>query len=185
MIFYDLIHQHFDAIISISNQVLGKHYLNPKLLNEYINNPNKKALVVKVENKIVGFINSELIERTKLPKDIIKEVQDLSSPHVYFIKQVIVHPSYQKKGLGKKMIHEIINQKHQKNIPFLCLAWKKDNHIPIEKTLFFNGFQRINELPNYWYNDSLLHQYNCLSCGTPPCKCGAVLFFKIQKSRLI
>jgi len=179
MIFTALSSPHFKEIIAIANQVLGKGFLTSTTLKEYINNPNKKALVVLMDQQVVGFINIDLTSSQQRPSVLLNEVDDLNGLlNIALIKQVIVLPSYQKKGFGKQLIQKIIEQNQLDNTTYLCIAWKTGNNIPIKKALIHNGFNVEKEISNYWFSDSLQYQYHCLVCGAPPCKCNAVVFVR-------
>jgi ribosomal protein S18 acetylase RimI-like enzyme len=96
------------------------------------------------------------------------------------IKTIAIHPNFQRKGYGTKLLQHIIHKiEIQKNACSIYYpAWKESACDGFCKLLINKGFKEVKEYKNYWSADSVQNNYSCVKCGNPPCNCTMVLFKK-------
>ncbi|MGC8663860.1 MAG: GNAT family N-acetyltransferase, partial [Thermoplasmata archaeon] len=87
-----------------------------KYLRESITLDTRDVLVADEEGKIVGILLAEIIDRGFYQPQ--KEVR---------ITELYVLPAYRKKGLGKKLIDEIINKEKNKGCGILTVEFPTEN----------------------------------------------------------
>jgi ribosomal protein S18 acetylase RimI-like enzyme len=78
----------------VSKYVLSE--FAPEKYKEIINSPNKKILLAKVENFLIGLVVIDLDAKYQSLDD-----------YGYEICTLYVHPKFQKKGVGKKLLNAI------------------------------------------------------------------------------
>ena len=147
------------AIIEIANLQLGKDYLT-STLSEAFDNKGYLLKTAKLANcKIVGFY---LLQFQK------KEV---------LLQSIAIHTNYTKKGIATLMIKDAVEYVAKMNCKKIkIIAWKKEQGIiGILNRL---KFQQKEKISNYWKQDSQEKDYNCPTCGRPPCLCVVVVFLK-------
>lgn len=183
----ELKEEHLKKVLNISKTVFGEGFLTDNQLHTYLKNETKKGFVLTAHNQVLGFITVEILTPDHLNNSLLKDgrlIHDKLSncSSIGFIKQVIIHPEHQQKGLGKQMIKATIQQLNKDVGAWLCIAWMQGKVIPIEKALLINHFKKEVVIENYWKEDSLTNKYNCIVCGTPPCKCNAVVYLLHKKA---
>jgi ribosomal protein S18 acetylase RimI-like enzyme len=179
--------EHFEGILHISNEAFGKGFITNKNLQYYLENGSSKAFVLIENNIVIGFLSISILSADQIKSNVLKDgdwfVNKLGHYNkTGFIKQVVIHPEFQKKGFGKKLIKNCTTLLAHKVDAFLCIAWMKRDTIPVEKSLTSNDFKKERTIINYWETDSLIYNYNCLVCGTPPCKCNASVYLWHKKT---
>lgn len=172
-------------VYEIANAQLGNDYISIQTLKKCINRGTTMQCFVAVEkNKkevlafsIIDTINQkELLEITKG-----KEIIDLMfCERIGYIKSVAVSPKYAGHGVSYKLINYCIDYFKKQGIESLIsTAWKHSGIINIKSLLEKNGFSVKAEIPDYWYEDSKIHKFECPKCGNP-CHCSCVIYTKKQ-----
>lgn len=171
--------QDAEKILAISHQVLGENYLTLGALQE----TKKQFLVAEKNEQIIGFAGLHFVSvaylRYLLKKHPI-QLPDLNEEMLLCkMNTLAVLPEFQRRGIGKQLhlarleLAENLGYKH-----FFLMAWKHPQQgIQAEKLLLQTNFEKVIELPNFWYQESLLQHYECAACGNP-CGCTAVLFLR-------
>ncbi len=162
-------------VVALSNKAFGKNYLPLSYYKKFINSDVNIGMVMVANKNIVGFITSTiyLVNRANTCEELYFNFNDLQHD-IAIIKQVVVAPKYQKKGIGNLLLKQLISTINTKEI--ICIAWQRDKNIVIANLLLKNNFRKLKSIPNYWFNDSVSKQYNCPECKKPPCKCTGVVF---------
>lgn len=174
----------FAAITKIADSQLGKDYITEEFLREIIDEDKSTFCLVAYNtktNKIAGFSISKAITYDEV-KEISQSqnIKELSfEDKIGFVKTVAVDSVCQGLGLGTMLVDKSID-KLKKDVmdSFISTAWKHAGIINIESGLDRCGFEKIMELPNYWYESSLKEGFHCPQCGNP-CHCSCVIFLKI------
>lgn len=89
---------------------------------------------------------------------------------------IVVHPDFQKKGIGKKLMNKALKnfEKHK----IICPAWHSKNGTHLKQLLIKSGFKKITTSYLHYFNESIRYNYSCAICGKP-CKC-AVEFYVLN-----
>jgi len=165
----ELSNESLTDVFQLSNIVFGSNFLNISYYHSFIDSITKKIYTASIGNQIVGFIS--ISNSKQINKTLLKGTIDIDS-EVTIIKQVVVHPNFQNRGIGMQLVRVSIQKINQQKI---CIAWKRGEHIALGNILIKNGFKKIKAINKYWYDDSILKQYNCPECGNP-CFCDAIIY---------
>lgn len=162
-----------DQIISISNRCFGAEYLT----NEYISNQlsaSKYNHVAILNNKVVAFCLAHQISALKMQElyGIAKE----SNLKIAIISCIAVHPDFQRQKLASKLLYKVFNELQLKLKPseIIYPCWDEPVSKAFCKSLNILGFEKIIEIQNFWYYESLTKSFECIKCGNP-CKCTLIL----------
>lgn len=110
-------------INEIDNSFINKDYLE----NEFNNNPYAKVLLLKEDNKVIGYIYySDIYERVE-------------------INQFEINKNYRNKGNGNLLLQAMINKVHKD----ITLEVRKDNTYAI-KVYEKNGFIKTATRKGYY-----------------------------------
>lgn len=180
-------------IIEISDQELGKDYLNHNDIEQMID--SKEDYICKVaycsdESKIVGFCLGFIINPEKLQSLLKVESAKIPrflrlSDKIGVIKTVAVEKNYQGYGIGKKLVEDCYNELVKRGVQSVfSIAWKNGEVINIGGILTLLGFKKYLEINRYWEKESLEKGYFCPVCGNPPCACSAVIYAKAINTKL-
>lgn len=187
MEFIRLQQNHVNQVIDISNKTLGDQYLTESSLQNYINSPTNFGFVM-VQNEIVlGFTSIVILTPQEFKQTVLKDndwfyftTKEYSK--IAWRKQLVVNPYYMNKGIGSKLYQLSSKAIEQKSNAQICTAWKNDNNSAMINLLVKSNFKHIKTIKNYWNNDSIKNNYNCLICGKPPCKCSVDIYIKKNAS---
>jgi ribosomal-protein-alanine N-acetyltransferase len=111
--------------------------------------------VVEIENLCFAVPKSEEIFRSDLTKYLVAKDQDKMVGYIgtekiageTHIINMAVHPSHQKKGIGKKLVESVLNDK---DVFFLEV---RVSNIPAQKVYLRYGFRNVGLRKNY-YSDN-------------------------------
>jgi GNAT superfamily N-acetyltransferase len=168
-----------DEINYISQISFGEGFHNNTLLIKPSNEIH--ASLIQYKAQIIGYAIGIKIYSI-FPTASITKYQNVIIDYdchlpVYLIKEVAVLPNFQKKGLGSALLEnqmqEAISNRCRSVFYFL---WKEGGNAYFKNKLTGTGFELKEELANFWYKESLEQQYSCPVCGTPPCKCHALVY---------
>lgn len=151
----------------ISKINFGENYL---LFSKTIKKSQEVLVIQNSQKNICGFLLSD------------SEIKSCNNQHsvVLTLKTIAVHPLWQKRGVGTYLFDFWLNQiKAEPNTLIQIPLWKQSNGIAaLENLAVKMGFRYYKTELNYWYEDSLLKNYQCKFCGPPPCKCHLIWYTK-------
>jgi len=181
MILLPLKEEHLLDIIQLSNTEFGIGYLSIDYLKSHINSDKHIAYIIIKNKQIAGFTLIDILTPLELKNYVLKNSNWFYDYFKEFNliavrKQTIISKDFQNQGLGFKLIKQSI-AKIKSNVT-LSIVWDKGENTYLRNVLLKNNFSEIKSIPNYWRNDSLFKNYNCSSCGKPPCKCGVIVFVR-------
>ncbi len=172
---------HFQNICEISDDQLGKGYLNDILLQKKNENENVIFNVVLHQSKVVGFY---ILYIPTKKHDLFIELKiknKYATESSLIIKTIAIANEYQNKGITTAIFNEINNIAVDRNLhKIFCFAWQHQTteEIPMSKILIKNGYSQIQIIDDFWKEDSVLRNFECPICGNPPCLCSLVIFEK-------
>ena len=127
---FEMTLQDFDEIKDILISDFDDFW-SPEVLKSEITGENKRYIVAKLENKIIGFcgimINFDEIE----------------------IMNIVVKKSYRGKGIGKALLNEIIKKSQDVNCKNIFLEVNEKN-IPAIKMYESAGFKQVGRRRRYY-----------------------------------
>lgn len=169
-----------DGVITLSNLLLGKDYLTPSLLQEYLANDNKIAFVVKAENQIIGFLLIQICDPKEVTSLALTEKEWFSNLFNNYplgvIKTIAIHPNYKQQGIGTALTKKGVEKLTKSCEKIISICWNQKEATSFNFVLEKCGLQNLKEIKNFWKNDSLTKEYNCPICGDPPCVCSAFIY---------
>ena len=174
------------GLISISAEQLGADYLNDNDLRMSLTQSGIcfTRVVAKKNKGVMGFCLCKIIEGDSIRKHIPmpdKDLPDLlqTENSIGMIGIVATHAEYQGRGIGMQLVKNCLAEFAKREIPVVySIGWHSSKGVNIGGILENCGFVKLTEVSNYWREDSLKRNYRCPDCGSPPCKCSAVVFAK-------
>ena len=175
----------FEQIIEISDKVFGKDYLTHKALKSYASNSSSKIIVLEKNERILGFWIVQIISHNQLQEVIFEEVplsiNDFTK--IGYRKMTAIHPDFRSAGIGQKLFElgQSWLEENQAQV-VLTVSWINSKTLKYRNFLESHNFTPLKKLKAYWQQESLERNYQCASCGEPPCHCNGMLYAKFQKS---
>lgn len=172
----------FSKIIYMSDEQLGKDYVNADLLRQALTGKDCFCYVVENKNNHtpIGFSFCMSINSSKLLEITHqKEIKELKFyEKIGYIKTIVVDKKYEGFGIATKLVLKSLEKMEQDGCEAcISTAWKHCGITNIANVLLKNGFIKKLELSNYWYEDSIKQGYLCPQCGNP-CHCSCVIYVK-------
>ena len=170
-----------DELLAISDQQFGKSFLDENAINYYTSNKYCKVIIATDENHLAGFSILEFCTFEEAMSSLNIKLtwfhESINLNDIVCIRRhMAVHPGILNSGVGTKLLEEGQKMAHGKAKAVLSIAWENTNTTPMKKLLEKFSFQKISELNNYWFNESLERNYSCGLCGSPPCTCSAIVY---------
>jgi ribosomal protein S18 acetylase RimI-like enzyme len=171
-----------DQIINISDHCFGKGYYTRNQLKGLGKSAHKIWIAGSSPDRVMGFaicsILSDIELAKKLGPDRIQPI--LKGQKAGVLQTVAIGHEYRGMGIGRSLAVRVLEYIEGQGVPdvFSFLWYNKQNPpnaMGLMKALFFEEF---GEIEAFWYQDSLVRQYHCLTCGPPPCRCSARVFYK-------
>lgn len=162
----------FEACTSIADEAFGDGYLS---LSDF-RRPNSLVFGAFHDRRLIGFFLSFIIDVDRIGDGNLKQTFKHRRKIVH-LKSLGVVTQYRRNGIGTELTRCVVdfylaNGKRS----FFVDLWKCGGEVPFAAIAGRFGFWAIKEVPNHWHHDSLARQYRCDVCGSPPCKCMAVLY---------
>jgi ribosomal protein S18 acetylase RimI-like enzyme len=136
--------------------------------------------------RIVGFCLNAVFTPDELDEYLHVDLAELpeamqAADEIGVIRTIAVKQSYHGRGIGTELVEASIQHCYSISNPVICaIGWKDEGTVSIGGVLERLEFDRIAEYGKYWHEDSLEHDYECQTCGDPPCNCSAVLYARYQ-----
>jgi GNAT superfamily N-acetyltransferase len=173
----NLSEEHFSDVIKLGNLVHGDGYLFPNTIAAIylkgIKGDLNSSYVLYYGEQLVGFRLTYAPNNWPLDVWCTPELWPVEKQHVAYFKCNTIHPDYQGKGLGGKLLSEsICTLKKMGAKAGLSHIWMQSPGNASFKYFTKAGGVLIKEHPRRWYNDESLPNYVCILCGED-CYCNA------------
>ena len=178
---------HDDSILEISNKTLGIGYVN---VVEARSKPNVFTVVALdyFSKKTIGFILGKIVSIEDLLLEFAElrfEKESLDQENLFGILDPIgVDPSFQKMGIGKKLIESMVGiLETNKAKKLVSPAWfyygqdSSEPHINVGNALKSSGFYKFCQKDNYWANECKSGKFIC-PLNSSHCRCGVIFYQK-------
>ena len=171
----------FDAVIALGNRVHGDGYLDEAALTEMLKRSCKGNLncsfvlydTDKSPELLVGFRLTYAPLTWPIDKWCSPELWPLSAQKVAYFKCNTIHPDYQGKGLGGKLLQASISTLKEMGAEAgLSHIWMQSPGNASYKYFSKAGGKLIKTHPRRWHNDKTIPDYECIICGKD-CFCDA------------
>lgn len=175
------------AILTIANIQLGDGYIQACDLQR----DRSVSLIARISEDVVGFCLGTIITKSelhaKLPQLKWQNMNVFDSEALFgLVNSIAVDAPSKKLGVGHELMERCIAELTELDASIVfMIGWQSSEGVNIRSLANRNGFSELFEMPNYWRDDSLAHQYLCPTCGSPPCNCAAVLFVKDSRSQTL
>ncbi len=183
----DMQKKHFSDIFRIADHQLGQDYVTDELLEKCIHEDSPyigRTAINKHNHRVLGFCISFSLESSAL-SDLLNMDDDAipsllsHADDLGVIKTIAVDKKLKGYGIGTHLINDalhVFKEINRKTV--FTIAWKSKLGINLHGVLMKTHFQRLIEIPHYWYQSSLETGCHCSVCGQPPCVCSAVIYAK-------
>lgn len=177
-----------EKINSMLDDAFGTPYLTPADVHHYMLDPESTVITVMDGKTIAGVGLAIHIPHTEpldysVPEDQIENllalVPELATDPAIYLHSVVINPDYQKRGIGTRLVQEILqwSSLQEPNLIYVQ-GWKDHNGCHIENIMNAFGFSKRGVLENCHLEESLADpDSQCSSCGNP-CYCSEVIFTK-------
>jgi ribosomal protein S18 acetylase RimI-like enzyme len=149
-----------EEIVNISDLCFGENYLN----YEHIVNAIKasKLITLKINSSLIGFCIFSTPENKQTP---------------CYIETIAIKPQHHKKGFGTKILVQTLSTLQKQGFNKVNYkAWVEGpNNFFISKIKRI-GFVKLEEIKDYWKEESITQPFNCIVCGSPPCNCTVSIY---------
>ena len=169
------------SITEIADIELGKNYFSSDLWSLAQNEHTIFHVAEDSNNGIIGFCYSFIISKNKIAKKIKtnNSPSQIENTLSSVLKTIAVKEGFKRNGIGKLFTQKLINDLIERKIDSLyCVAWKSASATNIAELLHKFQFEILEEIPNYWTEESIEMKYACPECGDNGCYCSAVIYLK-------
>lgn len=175
--------KHIPEVINISDRQLGESYFGNNINRKDIKSKNKiYRVAIERKKRVIGFSYSKVLIEEGIESYIESKNLKRSLSHsrkVGILSTVAVESEKEGKGVGTELIGDSIEHIEKKGAEMImATAWKSEGQVNVSSILKFYDFKKIEEVDEYWKDQSIQDSFNCPSCGAPPCTCSAVIFAK-------
>jgi len=129
--------EHLDRLCEIEMKCFETEAFTKQQIAYLITDSNSVILVSRVKGEIVGFI----IGKTYMDK----------KPATGQILTIDVSPNQRRKGIGKRLLHEIEKTLKDKGVK-ICYLEARENNIVALSLYHKFGYKKVGKLENYYGN---------------------------------
>lgn len=170
-----------NEILKISDKLFGHNYLTKPELQQYINDNNKIGIVSKNESGITGFQLMQIDKPENIVATMLSErewFRKQFSAHklIGVLKTIAVKEGFQNQGVGTLLTKKSLDILKKKTSLIISICWDKDGNNSISKILEKFNLKLVRQINEYWKDDSIEKNYSCKICGSPPCRCNALIY---------
>ncbi|MDU0114191.1 GNAT family N-acetyltransferase [Psychrosphaera aquimarina] len=174
---YNLSEEHFTDVINLGNLVHGDGYLFPDTLAAMhlkgIKDRLNSSFVLYHGDMLVGFRITYAPNNWQLDRWCTPELWPIATENVAYFKCNTIHPDFQGKGLGGKLLSESMTTLKQMGAKAgLSHIWMQSPGNASFKYFTKAGGVLIKTHPRRWHEDEALQDYVCIICGED-CFCNA------------
>ena len=91
----------------------------------------------------------------------------------------VTKPFHQKQGYGTQLLTHVLQQ--FPSVFFVSIGWIKPTGWDAERMVIKQGFESLCDVPQFWLQDSLIHNYGCPYCDPNWCACDARIAYYLEK----
>lgn len=146
------------TLVYLSESNFGKGFHNKNYFQDIISSEDNSCTVLEIDSIVRGYCTA------------IKESDDTIR-----LDAIIVSENYRGKGYATQMIEELLIE--FSNCHFVSYVWNQSPENKLPELYKRMGFEKVDSIQDYWYQDSLKKGYSCLVCGNP-CRCSADVYKK-------
>lgn len=169
-ILWDKLLGYVDEVYKIHQEKLGDTYLDKKY---FIEQAKKNRLIIaKDDSQVLGYLIFDLTTEKEFFES--KHILDCGSDNLV-LSLLTMAVKNERNGIGTMMTKYCIDKYNQVVKDMYSPVWKSVNGTNAHKLLMNCGFEIINEIENYWHEDSIGKEGYCPVCGTP-CTCTMVIY---------
>lgn len=168
-----------DQILQLAQAAFGKSYLNRETLLSFDASHNSKIILAEENEVVIGFSIVLTFKKEEFSKHLFIDAEQLPEEECLgYRKMTVIKPENRGRGIGAELIRkgEAFIQKNSNTV--YSSIWCNGSEGKMMDLLEKNGYHCIDKSANYWSEDSLKKQYDCVICGKPPCKCAALIYKK-------
>lgn len=168
------------SCMAIAENQLGKDYIPEK---DFLNT-NFYPVYGMIKCDVAGFAIGKEFEQ----QDFLAKFQKISqrmpnalpwADTICMVSSVAVRQDYQGRGVGYAIVQDVLQHFDKRNVSMtIMLGWAAPDGVHIAGIAHTLGFSEKATIPEYWHDDSLSKGYQCHVCGSPPCRCSAVLYVR-------
>ncbi len=174
MITYPLIEKtDIEETLMLSISLLGENYHERSYFEQVAE--NQQAYLAKSGNQIVGFITFRAASKEGFYNKCGHVIQAPSG----LIDAIGVHQTYQKQGIGNRLLQLALAPLEKEFPQIVSLGWKFNDHVNVEKLFLKNGFKELKEIHHLWEKECHSGGFSCHVKEQNNCICSAVLYKKI------
>lgn len=172
---------HFSEVIEILNQQFGDNYISKDQLISYHNNPSTVCLVAVNQDEVLGISIAIVESLENTSKQLLKDQdwflsQFNDSPTIALRKHMAVKPGYEGQGIGSLLVKESVKRLESMSDKIITIVWKEGDGEIMHRLMTKNNFQVSKVIKDYWFEDSINHQYVCPVCKAIPCRCSSIIY---------
>jgi ribosomal protein S18 acetylase RimI-like enzyme len=174
------------AVLSLFDRALGRGYVSAADLSGnwgtfqtvgVVAEAGDGSLVAAMTGSVAMFPGAL---RPLLPVDQVRSVlaltPQLDRPGGALLRSGAVRPDLRRRGIGSAMTWLLLGHLAGAGGRHVAtLAWVDYAGCHAANVLERNGFSKITRLPAYWYETSIVEEWECPTCGTP-CECAADVY---------
>lgn len=163
-------------MVQLADEQFGAGYLTEGDVHRCTPRGSGFTLVAVDQDRMVGFALCRLPSREELRKMLRIPLPDGSEPDGV-LRTIAVRPGYQRQDVGQSLVQSALTQFRALGAGTVyTVAWKRRGAVPLRGVLTGARFTRLAKVRDYWTTASLAEGFACVSCGTPPCRCTAVVY---------
>lgn len=145
------------SLVSLSEQAFGKSFHNDSYFNSAISSSKNRCYINLYNDVLVAFLTI------------------LNTENGLRIDSVVVDETHRGKGMASQLFEEVLTDYNSERLQ--VFVWKESPDGNLEAICQRFGFNKVDEISNYWYEQSLNNEFICKRCGNP-CYCTAILYEK-------
>lgn len=146
-------------------------------------NINKQNLPSdKPAGDIIGFCVGAVFDQDGLNTYLNTPVDQLSeglssANKVGVIRTIAVTEDFENRGVATSLLENCITACLDNGATVLCaVGWEEDSQVNIDGHMSQFDFRLVGKIDEYWKKESIEQEFNCTSCGDPPCTCSAAIY---------
>ncbi len=167
-----------ESILQISDEQLGKDYLDKQYLSNMLTNSNNQLFKVADDQQILGFSISSILSMEAFSSTFPHIHLKIEKGQIGWLKTIAVKPELTNLGIGIRLLHHTLEHLCTKSDQQVSIVWDNPEKNFLPQLLMKYGFSEHSRLENHWHRQSLEKGFHCPVCGTPPCSCAGMIYMK-------